>query len=136
MTTIRDLRSLTSSLSYRLTGILLALGLAGCAGMGGGTPNPVVGTWTTQISTPQGEIAQTITFNADMSGTVSITLPEPRNIPFTYESVDGQSISFDLVVEIQFQDTTFKFTGNVDGDVITGQYDSDLGTVMVTGTRI
>jgi hypothetical protein len=65
-----------------------------------------------------------------------MTLPEPRNIPFTYESVDGQSSSFDLVVEIQFQDTTFKFTGNVDGDVITGQYDSDLGTVMVTGTRI
>ena len=124
----------------RLAVILLAVTLAGCASLGDkGASNPLVGNWTALVSTDQGDIAQTLAINADLSGTVSLTLPGTANevtVPVSDLIVDGQSVSFVVVVEIQFQETTIQFQGMVDGDVLTGEYSFDQGTATLTGKRI
>ncbi len=138
--TTENKRSWASFFGYRLAVIVLALGLAGCTSLSGErASHPVVGMWATLVSTPQGDIPQTLTFNADMSGTVSMTMPgtpEEVTIPFSDVIVDGPSVSFVIVVELQFQDTTFQFQGTVDGDVLSGEFVYDAGTVQVTGKRI
>ena len=97
--------------------------------------NPAVGTWVYTVETPVGPWVQTLTLNADMSGTVLVTEPEAGSWPISDAKVDGESLSFVVVSEVEGQAVTFKFQGNIDGDVITGVYVSDFGNRRVTGTR-
>ena len=97
--------------------------------------NPAVGTWAYTVETPFGPVEQTLTLNADMSGTVSVTEPEAASWPISNAKVDGKSLSYVVVSEVAGQAMTFSFKGNVEGDVITGVYVSDFGNSRVTGTR-
>lgn len=97
--------------------------------------NPAVGTWAYTVETPFGLWTQTLTLNADMSGTVSVTEPEAGSWPISNAKVDGKSLSYVVVSEVEGQAMTFEFKGNVEGDVMTGVYVSDFGNSRVTGTR-
>lgn len=97
--------------------------------------NPAEGTWAYTVDTPLGPFPQTLTLNADMSGTISVTEPEAASWPITNAKLDGKSLSYIVKSEVGGQAITFEFKGNVEGDVITGVYASVLGNSRVTGTR-
>ena len=135
MTTL-NLRSLTSVLGYRSAVVMLAVALAGCHTLGGGgASNPAVGTWDTTVDSPAGVIPMTITINADLSGSISLTEPEVATFDITDGMVEGQSLSFNVVLEFQGQEISAKFVGTIDGDAITGEFQTDFGNATVEGTR-
>lgn len=55
---------------------------------------PAEGTWAFTVETPLGPLAQTLTLNADMSGTISVTEPEAGSWPITNAKLDGKSLSY------------------------------------------
>ena len=131
-----NLRGLTSVFGYRVAVVALALVLAGCASTGGGgASNPAVGTWALIVESPLGTIPQTLILNEDMSGTIMAT--EPLEVTFTFSNamVDGPSLSFVFTGEILGQEFTSQFQGTVDGDMITGEYVTEQGSIPFTGTR-
>ena len=131
-----NLRGLTSVLNCRLAVVVLAVGLAGCASMGGGgASNPAVGTWALIVESPLGTVPQTMILNEDMSGTIIVTEPLEMTLRFSNAIVDGQSLSFVFSGEILGQEFTSGFQGTVDGDAITGEYVTEAGNVAFTGTR-
>ena len=135
MTTL-NLRGLTSRFGYRSVVIVLAVGLAGCASMGGGgASNPAVGTWALIVESPLGTVPQTMILNEDMSGTIVATEPLEVTLTFSDAIVDGQSLSFVFTGEILGQEVTSEFQGTVDGDMITGEYVTEQGSIPFTGTR-
>ena len=135
MTTL-NLRGLTSRFGYRSVVIVLAVGLAGCASMGGGgASNPAVGTWALIVESPLGTVPQTMILNEDMSGTIVATEPLEVTLTFSDAIVDGQSLSFVFTGEILGQEFTSEFQGTVDGDMITGEYVTEQGSIPFTGTR-
>lgn len=131
----QNLRSLTSALGYRLAVVLLAVGLAGCASLGGGASIPAVGTWAITVDSPVGLAEMTLTINADMSGAVSMTEPAEASFAISDAAVDGQSLSFSMEFEFQGQSIPATFQGTIDGDAITGEFMTDFGNAAVTGTR-
>ena len=110
--------------------------LAGCSLMGLGTPpNPLVGTWSIEIDAQGQTLLQTLTVADDLTGT--ITMEEAENpFPITELMVEGNAVSFSVVFSIQGFEIAASFTGTIEGDVLTGEYDSDQGTGAVTGKRM
>jgi len=98
-------------------------------------PNPAVGTWAYTVETPVGPWTQTLTLNKDMTGKIVVSEPLPSSWPISDVEVDGKSLSYTVISEVEGQPMTFEFKGNVEGDVITGVYVSDFGNSRVTGTR-
>lgn len=129
-----NLRGSTGVLGYRLAVVVLAVSLAGCASMGGATI-PAVGTWATTVDSPAGVVDMTLTINPDMSGTVSMTEPAEATFAISDAMVDGQSLSFSVMFEFQGQELPATFQGTVDGDAITGEFETAFGNAMLTGTR-
>lgn len=109
--------------------------MVGCATTsGGGASNPLVGSWSLTVESALGTSEQTLTVNADMSG--AVTTAEPAaTIPISNAAVDGLSVTFDIVFDIQGQELAAKFEGTIDGDSISGEYVTELGNGTVTGTR-
>lgn len=104
--------------------------LAACAS----TPaNPFVGLWDISIDTPVGIMGAALEVNPDLMGTMSsIDLGRTDLQGLT---VTGNAVSFNVTVDAQGQTLLLSFAGTVEGDNLTGNFDSDFGTIPVTGTR-
>jgi len=87
------------------------------------------------VESPLGTIPQTMILNEDMSGTIVATEPLEVTLTFSDAIVDGQSLSFVFTGEILGQEFTSEFQGTVDGDMITGEYVTEQGSIPFTGTR-
>ena len=129
-----NLRGSTGVLGYRLAVVVLAVGLAGCASMGGATI-PAVGTWATTVDSPAGVVDMTLTINPDMSGTGGRSEPAEANVGSSGGMVDGQSLAVSVMVEFQGAELPATCQGTVDGDAITGEFETAFGNAMLTGTR-
>lgn len=127
----QNLRGVTSVLGCGLAIVVLA----GCASLGGGASNPAVGTWAIEVDSPAGLAEMTLTINADMSGTVSMSAPAEASFDISDAAVDGQSLSFGVAFEFQGQGIQATFEGTIDGDTIAGEFITDFGNGAVTGTR-
>lgn len=105
--------------------------LAACAS----TPaNPFVGMWELSINTPVGAMGATLDVSADMMGSMSsaeLGATEMRGI-----TVTDNAVSFNVVVDAQGQTLALSFAGTIDGNTLTGNFDSDFGAIPVTGTRM
>ena len=113
-----------------LTTIVL---LAACAS----TPqNPFVGSWDVSLSTPIGDLPGVFMFNEDGTGTMSIEAQgQSSSNGFEGAVFEGNTVKFSSNVDAQGAQMTLSFTGTVEADTITGEFDSDFGAFAVTGTR-
>ena len=87
------------------------------------------------VESPLGTVPQTMMLNEDMSGTIIATEPLEATFTFSNAIADGQSLSFVFSGEIFGQEFTSEFQGTIDGDMITGEYVTEQGSVPFTGTR-
>ncbi len=115
---------------YRnIVAVSLLLALAACAA---GNSNPFAGSWDTVATSPLGDQASVWTISEDGTGIMSSEL---GNQPVSGIVVDGNNVSFDLVIDAGGQSLTLSFSGVVDGDSLSGVFGSDFGDFNVTGTR-
>ena len=104
--------------------------LAACAS----TPaNPFVGMWDVSINTPVGVMGATLDVTPDMMGTMSSA--ELGETALEGVTVSENAVSFNVVVDAQGQTLALSFAGMIDGDTLTGNFDSDFGAIPVTATR-
>ena len=106
----------------------------GCATTGGGgAANPLVGTWNIVMESALGTTPIVLTVNSDLSGMVSAE--GLGDVPISETVVDGQSVTFKIVFDLDGQELPATFEGTIDGDSISGDFITDLGNGTVTGTR-
>ncbi|MDP7638738.1 MAG: hypothetical protein QGG73_03350 [Candidatus Hydrogenedentes bacterium] len=121
---------------YRLAIVVLAAGLAGCAAFDKrGPSNPAVGTWATTVTSPMGAFPMTLTLNVDMTGTVSSSGDLRESLAVSNAVVDGQTLTYGIVFDIEGQELPAVFNGTIDGDSLNGEYETAMGNATVTGTR-
>jgi hypothetical protein len=104
--------------------------LAACAS----TPaNPFVGVWDVSINTPVGVMGATLDVSPDLMGSMSsaeLGATELQGI-----TVTGNAVSFNVVVDAQGQTLALSFAGTIEGDNLSGNFDSDFGAIPVTAVR-
>lgn len=95
--------------------------------------NPFVGMWDLSINTPVGAMGATLDVSADMMG--SMSSPELGATQMQGITVTENAVSFNVLVDAQGQTLALSFAGTIDGDALSGNFDSDFGAIPVTGTR-
>jgi len=108
--------------------VLVAAVLVGCAS----TP-AAVGVWDVELNTPLGAMPATLTINED--GTGSMAAEGMGSSPLSGIMFDGNMVAFDAEIDAQGQTIFLEFSGNVEGDSMTGEFGSDFGAFGVTGSR-
>lgn len=112
---------------------LVALLLGACAGMS--APHPAVGSWELTIDTPLGAMSSDLTVNEDLTGTMSSQ--DLGTAPLSQINLgDGNMLSFAVEVDAQGTVMVLDFSGMVEGDTLTGNFDTDFGAIPVTGQRM
>lgn len=122
-------------ISLKLAALSAIILLAACAS----TPsNPFVGDWTVNMDSPIGALPGTLSFADDGSGSMMIEAPGAEGQPpatFQGATYEGNTVAFSTTLDAQGQEITLSFTGTVDGDALSGEFDTDFGAMPVTGTR-
>ena len=83
-------------------------------------------------STPLGDQPSTWTIAADGTGVMS---SDQGDQAVDGIMVDGNNVSFELVIDAGGQSLALDFSGVIQGDTLTGAFASDFGDFIVTGTR-
>lgn len=132
---LRSIGSLTQSKASVLVVVCLAMTalISGCASLGGGSANPFVGTWDVVVDSPMGTSENTLIIASDMTGTIESQ--DAPTLEISNVASEGNSVSYDVVFDIQGQQLAAKFEGTIDGDSLSGEYITDFGNASVTGTR-
>lgn len=132
---LRSIESITQSKAATLAVVCLAMTalISGCATFGGGSANPFVGTWVIVVDSQLGTSEQTLVVASDMTGTLEVD--QVGTLELNNVASEGNSVSFDVVFDIQGQELAAKFEGTIDGDSISGEFKTDFGNATVTGTR-
>jgi hypothetical protein len=113
-------------------GALIALFLNACASTE--PVNPLVGAWLITIDTPIGSMDANINVNTDLTG--EMTSQDLGSAPLTGVSVEGDAVRFTAAVNAQGTALTLAFTGTVEGDSLSGSFNTDFGAIPVTGRRL
>ncbi len=130
---LRSIGSLTQSKASLIVVCLAMTALiSGCASLGGGS-DPFVGTWDVVVDSPMGTTENTLIIASDMTGTIESQ--DAPTLAISNVASDGNSVSYDVVFDIQGQQLAAKFEGTIDGDSLSGEYITDFGNASVTGTR-
>jgi len=103
--------------------------LTACAA---GNSNPFAGSWDTVVITPVGNQAAVWTISEDGTGIMS---GDQGDQPIDGIAVDGNNVSFDVVIDAGGQSLSLSFNGVVEGDSLAGAFGSAFGDFDVTGTR-
>ena len=105
--------------------------LVGCAAS---TP-PAVGDWSLTMQSPLGEQQVNLSISADGTGRFSI--PALGAPPAEVEGItfDGNSVTLSADVSVQGNAIAFDFEGTIEGDSLTGAFNTDFGALEVEGTR-
>jgi hypothetical protein len=92
-----------------------------------------VGVWDVSINTPVGVMGATLDVSPDLMGSMSsaeLGATELQGI-----TVTGNAVSFNVVVDAQGQTLALSFAGTIEGDNLSGNFDSDFGAIPVTAVR-
>ena len=121
-------------ISLKLFAVSVIVLLAACAS----TPqNPFVGAWAVSMESPIGTIPGTISFADDGTGSMAFEVPGQESPPAAFQGAafDGNAVKFSAAIDAQGQQFNMEFSGNVEGDNISGEFATDFGAFAVTGTR-
>ena len=90
---------------------------------------PLIGTWNLETVSERGSRKNRLRVNPDMSGLYGA-------IPIKKVNLEGNQVSFKIVLE--FGDQTFEmdFAGKVEDSKLTGELTSSRGSQKVTGTKV
>ena len=93
----------------------------------------VVGTWQVSMTTPMGQQSRDITINED--GTGSLTDPMGGPAPIQELTIDGNNFSGKADVNTPIGKINMSLTASVDGDSISGSFQTPMGPMAFTGNR-
>lgn len=101
---------------------VLALSLA-VAPSAASAQEAVEGPWTMSIDSPEGANEFPVIITED-AGVLSVTTPPSPEGTFTFVgTVDGESVTFDMVVDYQGTELPIGLTGTLEGDRMEGVAD-------------
>tara|TARA_B110000858_G_scaffold197470_2_gene259238 strand:- start:56382 stop:56744 length:363 start_codon:yes stop_codon:yes gene_type:complete len=112
---------------------LLVLSLAVLVGCVASGPPPAVGVWDATVNSPQGSLAVVLTMNADGSGEMTANMF--GSTPISDIAYADNTTAFTATISVQGQQVVLDFTGAVEGDTLSGVFDSSYGPSDVTATR-
>lgn len=92
-----------------------------------------VGTWQMTMQTPLGEQTPTITINDDGTGSFDSPMggSDLQNVV-----VDGDTVTFAADLKTPMGTFSLGFTATADGDTISGEVTTPMGSIPVTGERL
>jgi hypothetical protein len=96
----------------------------------------VAGKWETTRETPRGTMTSTFTFKVDgnkLTGTIG---SQRGDTEISEGTVDGNKISFKVVMTMGDRTFEMSYTGTVEGDTITGTMQTPRGEVPWTAKRV
>lgn len=132
---LRSIESLTQSKASVLAVVCLAMTavISGCASLGGGSGKTFVGTWDIVGESPAGPFEQALVITSDMTGTIASQGADTLEI--SNVTSERNSVSFEVVFNIQGRQIPAKFEGTISGDSLSGKYSTEFGDATLTGTR-
>jgi hypothetical protein len=90
---------------------------------------PLIGTWILESTSERGTRKQRMRINPDMSSLYG-------TIPVKNVALDGDNVTFKIVVEYGDQSFEMGFAGKVEGSKLAGELTSERGNSKVTGTKV
>jgi len=96
----------------------------------------VTGVWEITSETPRGTMTRNVTFQQEGNKLTGSIQTRDGSAPIQKGSVEGNKISFILVVSRSGNNLEMTYTGTVDGDTAKGTFQTPRGEVPWTGKRI
>ncbi len=93
----------------------------------------VVGTWEITREGSQGARTSTLAIKADLSGTYTF---REQTAPITDLRVEGDQLSFKVVVKFEDREVPMEFKGKIEGATLKGQFTTPRGTREATGKKV
>lgn len=96
----------------------------------------IAGTWKISMDTPMGPQVASFTI-IEENGAFKGTMTDPTGASSEMEdlSVDGNSLTFKAAVNTPMGKLTLGYSGTVDGESISGNFQSPVGPMPYTGER-
>ena len=95
--------------------------------------SPVVGTWEFTRETSRGTRTSTLKIKEDMTGTYTI---RDNELAVTDIKVDGDQVSFKVIMRYGDREFPMEFKGKVDGTTLKGEFTTSRGSREATGKKI
>jgi hypothetical protein len=96
----------------------------------------VTGTWEITSETPRGTMTRNVTFKQDGNTLTGSVETQGGSVPIQKGSVEGDKISFTVVMSRGDRNFEMTYTGTVDGDTAKGTFQAPRGEVPWTGKRV
>ena len=90
---------------------------------------PVIGTWNLEVTSERGTRKQRLKVNSDLSGLYGA-------IPLKKVNLDGDKVSFKIVLEFGDQKYEMNFAGKIAESKLTGELKTTRGTSKITGKKV
>ncbi len=93
----------------------------------------LVGTWEFTRETQRGTRTSTLKVNPDMTGTYSM---RDTDVPVTDLKVDGDQVSFKVVMKFGENEVPMEFKGKVEGSALKGEFTTSRGAREAVGKKV
>ena len=88
-----------------------------------------IGTWNLEVTGEWGTVGQRLRVNTDMTGIYG-------TIPVKQIKLNGDQVSFGMVVPFRDQEFTMDFAGKIQDEKLTGEMTTSRGTQKITGSKV
>jgi hypothetical protein len=95
--------------------------------------SPIIGTWEFTRETQRGTRTSTLKIREDMTATYTV---RDNELAVTDFKVDGNQISFKVIMRYGDREVPMEFKGKVDGTTLVGERTTSRGTSKVAGKKI
>jgi len=95
--------------------------------------SPLIGTWEFTRETQRGTRTSTLKIKEDMTGTYTV---RDNELAVTDLKVDGNQVSFKVIMRYGDREVPMEFKGKVDGTTLKGEFTTSRGSREATGKKI
>jgi len=95
--------------------------------------SPFIGTWEFTRETDRGTRTSTLKIKEDMTGTYTV---RDNEIAITDLKVEGDQVSFKVIMTFGEREVPMEFKGKVDGTSLKGEFITERGAREATGKKI